>query len=226
MRTWLQRGVRVSAAMVVFPAMVLAALTGERGALAAEPPEFVVRVATRADLQAVRGGGYVLYLRHGTTDTSRPDRSPQVDLDDCSTQRPLTGEGRKLMARVGEYVRRAGIPIGDILVSPLCRARESAEAAFGDRFAIEPRLMYSGNMTDAEKAPVVARTRELIVRPVAPGANRLILAHAPNLMDVMGYFPKPEGTLVILRPLPGGRFEYVSSILPQAWPELLSQTPP
>ena len=42
--------------------------------------------------------------------------------------------------------------------------------------------------------------------------NRLLLAHASNLMDLMGYFPK-EGTLVVFRPLgdPAG-FEYIASI--------------
>lgn len=188
---------------------------------AAEPPEFAVRPATKANLQDIRGGGYVLYLRHGTTDASRPDRAPQVDLADCSTQRPLTEEGRKLMAKVGDYIRKAAIPIAEVRVSPLCRARESAQAAFVDKFVVDNLLMYSGNMTAQEKAPVVEHTRALIVQPVPAGSNRLILAHAPNLMDVMGYFPKPEGSLVILKPLPGGNFEYVATILPQNWPELL-----
>lgn len=190
-------------------------------AMAADPPEFAVRLATKANLQEIRNGGYVLYLRHGTTDASRPDRAPQVDLSDCSTQRPLTEDGRKLMVRVGDYIRRAAIPIAEVRVSPLCRARESAQAAFGERFVVDDQLMYSGNMTDQEKAPVVARTRALISQPVPAGSNRLILAHAPNLMDVMGYFPKPEGSLVILKPLGNGGFEYIATIQPQAWPELL-----
>lgn len=190
-------------------------------AFAAEPPEFIVKTATKANLQEIRGGGYVLYLRHGITDASRPDRAPQVDLADCSTQRPLTEEGRKLMVRVGDYIRKAGIPIAEVRVSPLCRARESAQAAFGDKFVVDSQLMYSGNMTDQEKAPVVAHTRALLTQPVAAGSNRLILAHAPNLMDTIGYFPKPEGSLIILKPLPGGKVEYIATIMPQHWPDLL-----
>lgn len=204
--------------LLIFLGLLVLSASG----IAAEPPEFVVKHATKANLQEIRGGGYILYLRHGTTDASRPDRAPQVDLNDCSTQRPLTEEGRKLMVRVGEYIRKAAIPIAEVRVSPLCRARESAQAAFGEnKFVVDNQLMYSGNMTDQEKAPVVARTRALITQPVPAGSNRLILAHAPNLMDVMGYFPKPEGTLVILKPLAGGNFEYIASIQPQSWPELL-----
>lgn len=52
------------------------------------------------------------------------------------------------------------------------------------------------------------------------GRNRLLVAHGPNLMDLMGYFPK-EATLVVFRPKGQGRFGYVASILPASWPELL-----
>lgn len=182
---------------------------------------FVVRIATASQLQQVRGGGYVLYIRHGATDVNQPDLAPQVDLGDCSTQRPLTADGRKQMAQIGAYLRQAAIPIGEVFVSPLCRARESAAAAFGERFTVEPLLMYSGNMTEREKAPVVARTRALIAQPVPAGTNRVLLAHAPNLMDVMSYFPTPEGSVVILKPSGEGGIEYVATIQPQNWTRLL-----
>jgi len=38
---------------------------------------------------------------------------------------------------------------------------------------------------------------------------------------LMGYFVKPEGTLVILRPLGNEKFEYVASIPPALWASLL-----
>lgn len=190
-------------------------------ALAAELPELPTKIATKANLQEIRSGGYVLYLRHGLTDTSHPDRAPQVDLNDCSTQRPLTEDGRKLMVRIGDYIRKAGIPISEVRASPMCRARQSAQAAFGDKFVVDNLLMYSGNMTDQEKAPVVAHTLALLTQPVAAGTNRLILAHSPNLMDTVGYYPRPEGTMVILKPLPGGKVEYIATIMPQHWPDLL-----
>lgn len=43
-------------------------------------------------------------------------------------QRPLTVEGRQLMARVGDAIRKANIPVSELHISPMCRARESAEA--------------------------------------------------------------------------------------------------
>lgn len=190
-------------------------------AVAAEPAVFVEKTVTPALIKQLRAGGYVLYMRHGNTDTSRPDRVPSVDLNDCSTQRPLTEEGVRVVTRVGEAIRKAKIPVGEIFSSPLCRAKESAAAAFGANFTVNDLLMYTANMTSEEKKPVIEQTRALLSAAVPAGTNRVLVAHAPNLMDLMGYFPKPEGTVVIFKPLGDGGFEYLGNIAPQQWQEVL-----
>ena len=188
---------------------------------AASAATFTELAATREILKKLKSGGFVLYMRHGATDTSRPDRAPQVDLNDCSTQRPLTPAGLKMAANVGNSIRKAGIPIAEILSSPLCRAKESAQAAFGSNFQVVNQLMYTANMTTEEKKPNVEATRRLLSTPVAKaGRNRVIVAHAPNLADLIGYFPK-EGTVAIFKPRDNGHFEYIASIAPDAWSKLL-----
>jgi len=189
-------------------------------ALAEAPAKFPEVLATPALLDQVRQeGGFVLYMRHGTTDNTRPDRAPSVDLNDCNTQRMLSDEGRALSKRVGEHMRRANIPYDQPIVSPMCRVKETAQLAFGAMNADEG-LSYSGSLTSAQKVPVLARTRELLSLPVEKGHNRLLVAHAPNLMDIMGYFPK-EGTIVIIKPEGNGRFTYLASIPPSHWDGLL-----
>lgn len=205
-------------ALALFP---LSAAAAEPQAFVEKPPAFVEKPVTPELIEQVRAGGYVLYLRHGATDTSRPDRVPSVDLNDCATQRPLTEEGRRVVGEVGKAIRKAKIPVGEILSSPLCRAKESALAAFGPNFATDIMLMYSSNMTSEEKKPRIEVARALISAPVPAGTNRVLVAHAPNLMDLMGYFPKPEGTLVVFRPLGDGGFEYLGNIAPQQWQEVL-----
>lgn len=190
-------------------------------ASAEDPPPFVETLADRDTLAALRSGGYVLYMRHGPTDNTRPDRVPAVDLDDCATQRPLTEEGRELAASVGRSIRQAAIPIEAVVSSPLCRAKESAEAAFGPDFSVVDGLMYTANLTSEQKKPVLATTREWLSRPVTPGQNRVIVAHAPNMADLIGFFVKPECTVVVIRPYGEGRFEYVASIHPDMWPALI-----
>ncbi|MBF0159257.1 MAG: histidine phosphatase family protein [Magnetococcales bacterium] len=182
---------------------------------------FTEILATAETLAQLRRGGFVLYLRHGYTDNSKPDHVPHVDLKDCSTQRPLTETGQLLVAHVGHAIRQADIPVGTVYVSPLCRTKETADHAFPDKiYKVDPDLIYTANMTREQKVPVIARTRQLLSTPVEQGSNRLLVSHAPNLMDLIGYFPK-EGTLVIFRPLGPSGFDYVASITPLLWPELL-----
>ena len=187
-------------------------------------PAFTEKMATPALLTELRKGGFVLYLRHGTTDNSRPDRVPSVDLNDCSTQRVLNDEGRKLATAVGQYIARSKIPVGEVFHSPLCRARESAELAFPamhGKLQPELYLAYTANLTAEEKKPVLLATRKLVSTPVASGTNRVLVAHAPNMADLMGYFVKPEGTMVVLRPLGDDKFEYIASIPPSLWAGLV-----
>lgn len=187
----------------------------------AKPPTRFKEVwATPALLQQVQSGGFVLYLRHGGTDSTRPDRFPNVDLKDCSTQRLLSDEGRKMAVKVGEAMRKAKIPLGEIRISPLCRAKDTAGLAFpGQSFIEDQNLMYTANLTSAQKRPILSNTRQLLSASVPAGKNRLLVAHAPNLMDVIGYFPK-ETTLVIFRPMGKNGFEYLASIPPALWPAL------
>jgi phosphohistidine phosphatase SixA len=187
-------------------------------------PAFVEKMATPALLADLRRGGYVLYMRHGTTDNSRADRAPTVDLNDCNTQRVLNDDGRKLAASLGQTIAKARIPVGEVFHSPLCRARESAELSFPSmrgKLQQDMNLAYTANLTAEEKKPVLVATRKLVSTPVAAGTNRVLVAHAPNMADLMGYFVKPEGTMVVIRPLGDGQFEYIASIPPTLWPALL-----
>ncbi len=185
-----------------------------------EPPPFVEKLATRENIAQLRKGGYVLYVRHGYTDNTRPDQFPNVDLNDCNTQRLLSDEGRALMKKVGQSFKTARIPVGDIRVSPMCRTQESATLAFGPGFSTAEPLMYSANMTSEEKRPRLAALGKILNEPVPAGTNRVLVAHAPNLADLIGFFVKPEGTVVIFAQRGENGYEYVASIHPGMWPEL------
>jgi len=185
---------------------------------------FAEKMVTPELLTEVRKGGYVLYMRHGATDNSRADRAPTVDLNDCNTQRVLNDEGRRQSVTIGQTIARAKIPVGEVYFSPMCRARESAELAFPamkGKMQAEPNLAYTANLTAEEKKPVLVATRKLVSTPVAAGTNRVLVAHAPNMADLMGYFVKPEGTVVVLRPLGQNQFEYLGSIPPSLWASLV-----
>lgn len=204
MRRWL---------FLVVAALALAVVAGE-------PPAFKEQMATTEQLRQLRAGGFVLYIRHGETDNSRAD-AVLPDLNDCNTQRVLNDAGRSTMRQVGQRFRQHGIPVQEVLFSPLCRARDSAELAFPDvPRRSEHDLMYSANFTSEQKKPLLVTVRRLISTPPRAGTNTVLVAHAPNLADLFGYFVNPEGTVVILRPRGDGQFDYVASIPPALWAAL------
>lgn len=202
-------------------AMALACwLSATLSAWAQATTPFQVIPASTTLLQALQDGGYVLYMRHGNTNNSVADQ-PRVDLANCRTQRPLNDEGRQVARLVGRAIEQAKIPVSEVHSSPMCRARETATLAFGTRVRVDLNLMYTANLTAQEKQPILAQTRHLLSQPVAAGGNRVIVAHAPNLADLIGYFVKPEGTVVVFRPLGAQGFQYLGSIHPADWSTLL-----
>lgn len=117
-------------------------------------------------LDELKRGGYTIFFRHTSTDFSRDDVKSRSD-DDCDNQRPLTGKGRDEARRIGNDMRKLGIPIGDVLASPRCRTVETAKLAFGSyKIAQEAR---GGALT--EKPP--ERYRELrALFDMGPGNTR------------------------------------------------------
>ena len=69
--------------------------------------------ALRADealWSLLRSGGQVVLVRHAATDPGVGD-PPGMKLDDCSTQRNLSEEGRSEARRLGEALRSRAIPV-------------------------------------------------------------------------------------------------------------------
>lgn len=179
--------------------------------------------ATPATLSQLREGGYVLYIRHGFTDNTRPDQEDAIDVNNCDTQRVLSDAGRKLMKKIGAWMEAARIPVGPVITSPLCRTRESTELLFGKRpYQVNPKLMYWTRMSPADKEPRLEELKQLLSAPVPKKSNRVLVAHAPNMHDLIGLFVKPEGTVLVFSPHGKGGFEYLASIYPGAWEDLLA----
>lgn len=174
---------------------------------------------TTEHLRLLRQGGLVVYMRHGSSDARRPDQLP-VSLNDCSTQRPLTEAGRKYLDQMARDVALLKLPYQGVISSPFCRVEESARRVFNEPVLVDVLLRYTAAMPEAEKRPAIERTRHWLSLPVQePGLNRVVVAHGPNLAELMNYLP-PEGTLLIFRPLgldTRPSFEYLASVAPTQW---------
>src|SRR5919106_1050529 len=87
----------------------------------------------------LRQGGHVVLLRHALTDGGVGD-PPDMRLEDCTTQRNLSDEGRSQARRIGEAFRQFRVPIDGLLSSEWCRCIETAALAFGHGGELWPAL--------------------------------------------------------------------------------------
>src|SRR5438105_4912691 len=103
---------------------------------AAEPPAETLSGAKL--LAALKDGGLILYFRHTSTDFGQND-DQMSGYEDCARQRNLTEKGREEARQIGAAIRRLGIPVGEVLASPFCRTRETAQLMFG-RATVSPAV--------------------------------------------------------------------------------------
>jgi phosphohistidine phosphatase SixA len=162
----------------------------------------------------LREGGFVLYMRHASTDFSQNDASMK-SYADCAGQRNLTDKGRAEAREIGAHLKRLGIPIGEVLASPFCRTMETARLAFGKARAMNE---VRGGPARSEDPARYDELRKLLSSAVAKGENRVIASHGNPFHAVAGPPYLAEGEIAVVRPEGAMRFSVIARIRPDDWP--------
>jgi broad specificity phosphatase PhoE len=170
----------------------------------------------RALVDALKAGGYVIVMRHTTTE-AKPDSST-VDLTNCATQRNLTPEGRMLARSVGNAIDALQIPIGRVTSSPFCRAEDTAALAFGHG-DINAGVGEKAVKNPATSAEAAAALRPLVASLFTSGTNNVVVTHGFNIKSIVGD-DFAEGEAAILKPDTKGGFVLVARVLAQDWAKL------
>ena len=164
-------------------------------------------------LAQLRQGGYVLFLRHTSTDFSQDD-SRMKSFEDCATQRNLTDKGRAEARALGEHVKRLKIPIGEVLASPFCRTMETARLAFGKARATND---VRGGPLSADDPKRYEPLRRLLGTKPAAGTNTVLSSHGNPFRAVAGPPYLAEGEIAIVRPEGGEKFSVIARIRLTDW---------
>jgi hypothetical protein len=175
--------------------------------------------ALAADPQLVeelRKGGYVLYVRHTSTDFSRDD-ARMASFEDCANQRPLTDKGRDEARAIAGHIKRLGIPIGTVYASPFCRTVETAMLAFGKAAKTQE---VRGGPLKSDDPKRYDGLRKLLSTPPAQGQNNVVSSHGNPFFALFGAPYLAEGELAVIRP--GGKdgFALAGRIRLEDWPAL------
>jgi hypothetical protein len=142
-------------------------------------------------LAALKRGGYVIYFRHTATDFSKND-SAMKSLDDCENQRLLSEQGRRDAIAIGERIRALGLPVGEVLASPMCRTMDHARLMLVN---VTPR-----NEVREAQGGDYAGLKQLLATPVVRGGNRWIVGHGIPFRAVAGVPQLAEGEAAVIQP--------------------------
>ena len=132
-----------------------------------------------------------------------------LNVADCSTQRNLSGDGRRQAIEIGKRFRKSGIANAEVYTSAWCRCRDTAEllklgkvrhlGAIGSFFR-EPEQAEA--QTDALKSWLSA------YRSNAP---LILVTHYVNIAALTGVYPR-SGEIVVVQRLSGGRLKVMGSL--------------
>ena len=157
------------------------------------------------------GRGYAVLLRHalapGTGDPAG------FRLDDCSTQRNLSAEGRRQAIAIGAQWRRERLPVDRVLTSRWCRARDTARLLAVGAVTAYPALDSSFTVSDATAARRTEQVRALIARHRGDRGVLVLVGHQVNITDLTGFVPA-SGQGVVVKARADGTVRVVGTLSP------------
>ena len=171
-------------------------------------------------VDALRGGGYVIYIRHAQTEKDYADQVT-ADPNDGSTQRVLSEKGWYQAKGIGDAFAELEIPVGDVTSSQYFRAWQTADLAF-DRYEKNAALNFepAEEYTDEQWTAMRERVTPLVVAVPDEGVNDVIVGHDDPFEAVTGVYPEPQGVAFVIKPDGEGGFELLSRVEAEAWATL------
>ncbi|MDP3524641.1 MAG: histidine phosphatase family protein [Hoeflea sp.] len=151
--------------------------------------------ATEAAWARLAQGGYTILL--GFSRTPGDGEPLRPDLDDCENRKSLTDRGIQAARRLGMRFAARAVSINAVYSGEFCRARETAELAFGRR-AVETKAYLNSIVGGADPDEIPA---ELItaVEEFSGAGNQLMITHPALIRAISGTTPR-IGEAVIIAP--------------------------
>ncbi len=174
-------------------------------------------------IEALRGGGYIIYFRHAATDASQPDEVDEVGSwasCDPSRMRQLSDGGRAVSRAIGEAMRVSGVPVGQVWASEYCRTVETAQLMTLGAVRTTTDII---NMNVASyvggRAHLIDTTRRRLATSPPPGTNTILVSHG-LVLDAAADVYLAEGEAAVFQPLGNETFSFVARVTPENWAAL------
>jgi phosphohistidine phosphatase SixA len=181
--------------------------------IATSPP--VTKVSTKPEAKIWsrlrQGKGNVILMRHALAPGIGDP--PDFKLNDCSTQRNLSAEGRKQAIATGKAFRSNKIRVSRVLSSQWCRCLETAKLLnLGkvERFATINSFFHD----DRTQPQQTAQLRQFIINNRNKPGVVVMVTHEVNITRITGNMYPKSGESVVVRANGNKEIEVVGQIEP------------
>ena len=144
-------------------------------------------------INQLEDGGKLIFIRHAYAPGNGDPAG--FNLNDCSTQRNLSEDGRKQAQRIGEFFTKNKIEIDKVLSSEWCRCKETAKIAFKN-YSTNSFLnsFYSSKFSKNKDKQVKAFN--YYIKNLESKKNLIFVTHYVFISEVLNYGPS-SGEIVV-----------------------------
>ena len=144
-------------------------------------------------INQLKDGGKLIFIRHAYAPGSGDPAN--FNLNDCSTQRNLSDEGRKQAKLIGEFFIKNRIEIDKVLSSEWCRCKETAKIAFRN-FSTNSFLNSFYSLKYAENKDKQVKALNDYIKNFESKKNLILVTHYVLISEVLNYGPS-SGEIVV-----------------------------
>ncbi|MBD1164662.1 histidine phosphatase family protein [Pelagibacterales bacterium SAG-MED13] len=144
-------------------------------------------------LDQLSEGGKLIFIRHAyAPGNGDPDN---FNLNDCSTQRNLSEEGRIQAKNIGKFFKKNKVKIEKILSSEWCRCKETADISF-QKYNTKEFLnsFYSARFSKNKTKQILDLKK--YIKDFNSKKNLVLVTHYVVISEVLNYGPS-SGEIVI-----------------------------
>ena len=144
-------------------------------------------------INQLEDGGKLIFIRHAYAPGNGDPAG--FNLNDCSTQRNLSDDGRKQAQRIGEFFNKNKIEIDKVLSSEWCRCKETAKIAFKNFSTNSFLNSFYSSKYEKNKDKQLRELNKYISNHKSE-KNLILVTHYVLISEVLNYGPS-SGEIVV-----------------------------
>lgn len=157
-------------------------------------------------IQALQTDGHIALMRHAIA----PGNGDPIHftIEDCSTQRNLSAQGRTQAQKTGNYLRENGIEKLAVFTSQWCRCSETARLL--DYGPVRELSLLNSFYAQRQLEPAQTSQLKQWLLNRSALSPAILVTHQVNITALTGIYPD-SGEIVVLK-ITGDSFQVVGSL--------------